>query len=56
VGDENLAEENVRKGLIPVALLMPALTVLMPLAAQAADPAYCEAYAKATIDRHESPN
>lgn len=51
VGRQNSAEEKVLKTLTCITLLMPSLAVLMPLAAEAADAAYCEAYAKAAIDQ-----
>ncbi len=51
VGQQNSAEEKVLKALTCITLLTLALAVLMPLAAQAADAAYCEAYAKTALDQ-----
>lgn len=41
----------MRKGLIRVTLLLPALAVVTPHAAQAADVEYCKAYAQAAINQ-----
>jgi len=41
----------VLKQLIRATLLMPALAMLMPLAAQAADAAYCKDYAQAAVNQ-----
>jgi hypothetical protein len=39
------------KGLKRIAMLTPALAVLMPLASQAADPAFCAGYADAAMNQ-----
>ena len=39
------------KGVKRIAMLIPAMAVLMPLSSQAADPAFCAGYATAAINQ-----
>ena len=52
-GDTDLTEEHVLKILMRATLLTPALTILLPLAAQAAAPGFCRDYATAAVRQVE---
>jgi hypothetical protein len=49
--DTDSAEDKLRKGLTRITILTVVLAALMPLAAQAADPAFCGAYATAALNQ-----
>jgi hypothetical protein len=50
-GDNNSASDKVLKKPICASVPMVALTVLMLLTAQAADPGFCRAYAEAAVNQ-----
>jgi hypothetical protein len=51
MGPGDSAEEKMRRLLTGAALLLPALACLVPAAARAADPAFCQGYAQAAINQ-----